>query len=255
MVWNDVPGASGNWGNIAGASGSYSNVPGASGTWVNVAGFSPIDIGGCILWLRSDLGITKDGADRVENWADQSGSGYNFAQITDSKKPIWTADQINGYPALVFDGIDDWLSNAAIALSQPATVFIVAKYVTPNNNAALFDGETGVGNTGRWVMDSGLGSAGHYELYAGSGIYSSESISMDTWHLFIGVINGASSSLQIDNNALNNGNVGANNLDKMILGALGYTVPAWFFKGGIREFIIYNSVLSEADRLLVKNYL
>jgi hypothetical protein len=50
----------------------------------SAAQFKPTDIGGCVLWLRSDLGITAthnppQNGDAVSAWADQSGLSNNAA--------------------------------------------------------------------------------------------------------------------------------------------------------------------------------
>jgi hypothetical protein len=54
--------------------------------------FSPLDIDGCGLWLRSDVGVTKNESDQVLVWADQSGNGNN-ANFVDREvylPPLWS---------------------------------------------------------------------------------------------------------------------------------------------------------------------
>lgn len=58
-------------------------------------------LSGCVLWLRADMGITKDGSDRVSVWADQSGNGHDFAQSTGTAQPAITT--YNGIAAILFD--------------------------------------------------------------------------------------------------------------------------------------------------------
>ena len=73
--------------------------------------WTPPEIDGCKLWLRSDLGVTK-GADPfpVSIWADQSGDGNDATQSgADAIKPIWVDNQINGiYPVIRFDGVQQF---------------------------------------------------------------------------------------------------------------------------------------------------
>jgi hypothetical protein len=69
----------------------------------------PTNIGGCVLWLRSDLGVTKDGGNLVSSWADQSGLGNDVTQGNAAKQPLWIDAQLNGYPVITCDGTDNIL--------------------------------------------------------------------------------------------------------------------------------------------------
>ena len=128
-----------------------SSVP--AGPWV------PTDIGGCTPWLRSDLGITMDGSNRVAIWADQSGEGNDVAQDTDSKKLVWTPNQLNGYPALVGDTVDDYLIKANMYWStQEITVFAVLYYPGPSAYGNFLDyGYSSPGDLGfrQWAATEG----------------------------------------------------------------------------------------------------
>lgn len=92
-------------------------------------GFVPTDIGGCVLWLRSDLGITQSGG-LVSSWADQSGSGNDFIQATDSKKPVWYA---NG---LLSDDVDDLLTSAGCIWQENANGFSLFVLTKPTSTSA-----------------------------------------------------------------------------------------------------------------------
>lgn len=74
------------------------------------AAFVPTDIGGLELWLRSDLGVTKDGANLVSQWADQSGNGYNATQAVDANKFTWIGSVINGLPGLQGNGTTSFMT-------------------------------------------------------------------------------------------------------------------------------------------------
>lgn len=71
--------------------------------------WSPTDPGGVALWLDTEMGITKDGSDRVGQHADQSGNLAHFNQATDAKKPVWTPNQFDTHPGIVLDSVDDYL--------------------------------------------------------------------------------------------------------------------------------------------------
>lgn len=111
---------------------------------------------GLMAWLKSDAGITKDGSDLVSVWANQaaSGSNYDFVQSTDTNKPLWTANHLNGYPGIVFNGSDNKMtistSGQDILKNVPgASLFVVWKSAnTGVNQQVVFmrDGHT----TTRW---------------------------------------------------------------------------------------------------------
>jgi len=55
--------------------------------------FSPVSLGGVVLWLRADLGVTVNGSNEVTAWADQSGLGDSGRIWTPpgTDKPAWNA--------------------------------------------------------------------------------------------------------------------------------------------------------------------
>ncbi len=100
---------------------------------------SPVNsIKGLYFWLDSTAEKAIDGdvdyGSGVDNFYDQniqSSVKLDFLQTDSTKRPVYNKDLINGLPALVFDGVDDFLqSNVAIAISDIApenenTIFFV----------------------------------------------------------------------------------------------------------------------------------
>jgi hypothetical protein len=69
----------------------------------------PTKLDGCVLWLRSDLGITLNGSD-VSAWADQSGNGNDATQAVAANQPAYlAAGGVNGTPGLDFDAVTEYL--------------------------------------------------------------------------------------------------------------------------------------------------
>jgi hypothetical protein len=66
---------------------------------------------GLILWLRADRGVTAQSSS-VSRWADQSTVHADAVQDVARSRPVLVADGINGRPALLFDGSDDYLQLA-----------------------------------------------------------------------------------------------------------------------------------------------
>lgn len=68
--------------------------------------------------VQSDLGLTVVGGN-VTAWADQSGNGKHYSQATTTQQPKTTVG-LNGFPGVLFDGVDDYLASA-LNLPSPST--------------------------------------------------------------------------------------------------------------------------------------
>lgn len=95
--------------------------------------YDPKRFGNCVLWLRSDLGITKDVNNFISSWLDNSGLGND---ATVSGDPTLVTNQINGYPVIRMVGNGpfspsiefDGLANSFVGGgAQGYTVFTVIK--------------------------------------------------------------------------------------------------------------------------------
>lgn len=76
---------------------------------------------------RADLGVTKDGSNLVSQWDDQSG---NDDDLTTGVAPLWVDDLVNGYPAIRFDGSNDWLAKTGATAYDHPHIFMVLNQVT-----------------------------------------------------------------------------------------------------------------------------
>ena len=99
--------------------------------------FSPTGIPGLALWLdASDTAtITLDGSNNVSQWNDKSGNGKHATQATTLNRPSGTAT-ISGLGAIGFDGTNDCLQVASLALPSSITIFLV--YTQTNSTTKLF---------------------------------------------------------------------------------------------------------------------
>lgn len=64
-----------------------------------------------LLDLQADTLVLSDN-DPVSTWADQSGNGHDFTQAGDARP---TKQTVDGYPAVVFDGVDDTMDGGDFA--------------------------------------------------------------------------------------------------------------------------------------------
>jgi hypothetical protein len=215
------------------------------------ASFSPLDIAGCQLWIRSDLGITKDGSDRVGTWADQSGNSRDFTQGTDANKPIWQSAAYGSHNAIRFDGSNDQMVTPSFSLSQPFTALMVAKILTHTNLDGLWFGNAAVA-PGLYMQSSPTISINDSNTGATQTRSSTGNLEL-TKSLF----NGTSSVL-----AVNDGSDSAGGSSFTSAITAGFAIGSWGAAAGSRfgnidilEFIVYNSAITGANLTSVKSYL
>jgi hypothetical protein len=71
----------------------------------DAASFNIKGINGLALWLKGDVGVTADGAQKISTWADQSGNGNdgtNSGAGAYDSRPTAVASGINGLPTVHF---------------------------------------------------------------------------------------------------------------------------------------------------------
>lgn len=221
--------------------------------------FLPTDIPDCVLWLdgADEAGtITKDGSNRVSNWADKSGHAHHGTQGTDANKPISGIRTINSLNVLDFQS-NDKISLPSALYTLPLgnnTVFIVAG--TDNTAAAtqtLLSG-TNSGSTRYRIMY--LNSSGNqYEIVNGT-VSNPASYTYNTApHIhtmlrsnaaIIGTIDGAT--------IVNAATANANAINAFAIGTqANNTSGGW--DGPVGEVVIYNRALSQAEGGVVMAYL
>ncbi len=242
---------------------------------VSGAQFLPTNIAGCVLWLRSDLGITKDESNRVSNWADQSIAGNNFIQPSQSLKPILTSGQLDGYLSLYFDGVNDYIAcdNSSLAHmmsgdEKPFTFFWVQRtlYKTAGQTLWMFC-------DGSLVVNLNLMSANQGELTAhrdvvrrmGDGTFKATTCqtapTVDVEY-HVQLFDGQNLIWRRNREII----IPSTNIDYSAFGEAIelFTLGCWrqasgnitnFTKGYIGEFGAYNRVISANELELLENYL
>lgn len=218
----------------------------------SVSPWAPTDISGIKLWLRSDLGITKDGSDFVSSWADQSVNGNDVVQANPALQPTWVLSdaKIKNLPIVRFDGISTYLQRAVFTLVQPFTVYLVLIHDATAAQMRIFDGD-GPG-TAPCTFDS---SAGRPRINFGTLRQGSPNhVQIYNYSMFRIFGNGTSSSLQVNGlTSINTINAGSNSFNTLCIGASAAGVLP--FNGKIAEMIIYDTVLLAANILLVEDYI
>lgn len=236
-----------------------------------------IGIDGIVQSIASDTSLTLDtsaivgigvgytiapqaGTARVMEWTDQSTQGNDFAQSATARPSKQT---LSGYPAIVFDGFNDWMLGPDFANDLASfTIFTVAKY-----NAA--GGLTLIGKINDHASNPGwrVGDAGARFLVqqngtnletvvndvAGRGLFkvrAGELVSLTEMHVYV---NGSAAG-EIDGGA---GTVTTHSTTEPVrLGVTGAELAGLtFFSGEVRAVMIYSPAPNADDRAAIENWL
>jgi len=213
---------------------SRSRIPGAVDSRLST--FSPLQIAGLQFWVAAD-DLVLSNNDPVTTWVDKSGNSRNAVQTTSGNKPLYKTNIINSLPAVLFDASDDYMDFGSLSLSEYSYFIIINKPDASFNSVIL--AETDVSYT--------------YLQYSDSWIVAGNTLSVpminDTSYLKECVTNVS------DIKRYTNGNA---HTTQSTSGSHGYRYlslsgfPAYAY---LAEILIYDSALSDANRILVENFL
>ncbi|HMB96224.1 MAG TPA: hypothetical protein VKK61_09320 [Tepidisphaeraceae bacterium] len=240
---------------------------------VSISGsaWAQIPTGNLAMWLKADAGTTVSSS-ALTSWADQSGNGHNATPDTNSAAITLASNEINGLPAVQFNGSSQWMDIAGQVLtSQQFTVFAVATDTggdgiatfreifsnwTPGNGAqSIFLGTTGnlaqTTRAARFTDDlGGANDPNTPQLGVGQ-------VPNNTTIVLSGESTASDATAYLDGTALGDRGSALTTRDPTTAYALGSqgTGGIELWQGDIAEVIVYNSALSDADRNTVTLYL
>jgi len=151
---------------------------GRTGRIASGGGWLPTDIGGCKLWLRSDFAWqdaekTVPCVDSSLVWTGEDKSLTGDAiQATESKRPVYLTNGINGHPVWHFDGLDDRLELASAPVDPPCTIAIVGQYYA----GSYLDVQQAITLTNGLVLAFKNDIGTNYSVYRGAWIPGSYSL-------------------------------------------------------------------------------
>jgi hypothetical protein len=245
--------------------------------------FSPRSIAGLQLWL--DAGLSNKwqdsarttpavaNADPVGAWDDLSGKGFHATQVTDSQRATLTIPGIGGVSTLAF-ATDDYLTLSTL-LGKPAnyTIFAVASVdsITP---AECICGSVHSGGANRYswggVFSSYIGAeAGSDDYSFGNGTVNSIGRTTDS-NVWVNTVG------RISTHRYTSGQTAEEIWDGLTAKAISPTsssasacsgtayefaigrfgaLASLFLTGKASALLVYNVALSDANRILVTNYL
>lgn len=219
----------------------------------------PSSLPGLILWLDagsgtySDTGLTTpqaSDAGAVAGWASRTGTNP-VLQATAGAQPTLRTAVVNGRSVLRFDGTDDRLVSAALAVAegQPNTVFGVMKKA--GADSAISHVMLGRSNTSAAFNQLGTNGGGSYRINASSSI--TKAATMTNWNIVAGLFNTTASKIWLNGGSPTTGSTGSSALNGFAIGAQSDgTSP---YGGDIAEVIVYSSGLTTAQVNSVVAYL
>jgi hypothetical protein len=190
---------------------------------------------------------------KVSAWADQSGLGHHLTQVTAANQPLLARSAENGSVTVQFDASGgDSLASAAFTLNQPEDVFAVMRVISQGTAGVQDIGWDGI-TAGNMVLGNII--AGVVAISAGVGLsYSGVDLAFPAYDYVECQYNGASSVVNTHGLALGStGNAGANNAGGFTLGGLANGTRG--MNAEYTEILIYNRILSAAERTQLNNYL
>jgi hypothetical protein len=217
--------------------------------------FEPTKLLGCVLWLRADRGLTLDGSQKVQAWADMSGKSNSVSQATPGSRPGIAQTGPNGGQCLVFDGSASCLLGATAPFTGSFTLSLIAAGNATQSFCAYTCGDNGTGVS----VGTGISLAGRIANYNGKATdqdqTSGATTSWEKWTLTHNA-SGPSQALRVNGAAhtLSPNTTAMNAPSQQCVGARNNSAPQLFWAGRIHEIVAYNRVLSTAEILALEAY-
>ena len=206
--------------------------------------------GGLVMWMDAadDTTFSYSSGTTVSQWRDKS--GYNYHMVPVSAGPTRNAF-LNSRKVIACTTSQQIWNSAINLVSSPYTIFCVTRLsgITPNRVlSTLYTGANGT----NWLLGHW---GGHYNQYYAEGWVQYQGYPADnTWRMYMGDWSGSSTDLA---NLYSNGTAITTNSNGANAGplGLGINISSEVSTCEAAEIIVFNRVLSTAERRLVHTYL
>ena len=214
---------------------------------------NPAGLNNLALWLdASDENSITHATNAISQWNDKSGNNKHATQSTADNKPTLTSSVLNGKSIISFDGSNDYLTASSLNISQPYSIFAVAKTIGGAGRDYVFDGVTD--NNKRSLVALKGNNSGKVESWAGS--WGNSNINTPSNYFTLSsVFNSSSGLIGIDGTVVSNLNTSTRNLSGGIRIGANYLANGDFLAGDIAEFLIVDAAVSTSDRQAIEGYL
>lgn len=215
-----------------------------------------------ILWLEGDAiaGVTSGNA--VTTWPDNSGNGNDLTAASGAE-PLWQSNEINGQPVVRFGGNDNdrvVRNNMNDFPSTQITTFSVINTVETNGTTFSYASS---GSTNDYVQDQMQNGRLFID---GSNVSTGVAFNDGNWNIDTRTWQSSGGNYTVYKNGTSSATGALQNGGSMTAGgtlALGAEQDAidggydagQDYDGDLAEVIIYNTVLNDAQRIIIENYL
>lgn len=213
-------------------------------TWT--LGESVIRTSNTVAWYDvMDLStITKDGADRVSEWADKLGSGNNIVQANGAFQPLWASGEIS------FDGTDEYLRGGFV-YTAPTSWYLVLKQISWTLLERICDGAADQSHA---LNQTGSSPRLQHRLSSFNGA-ATDGCTIGNWKLLTSLVRDGQQYICTNNNQFSDTDIGSAppSLAGFNMGARGSL--ASFANVAFAEAVLRSGYDSDADRDAIQNYL
>ncbi|MDR2429404.1 MAG: fibronectin type III domain-containing protein, partial [Puniceicoccales bacterium] len=207
---------------------------------------------GLRLWLKADAGVVVDESGKVSQWQDQSGAGRHASQSVLARRPVQVAEStLDGNVAVHFDaaqsqqlGLPHFMSGAT---EGEAFVVLKATSATPSSYRGL------------WRMGAGTNcypqSNGVLVEHFGSNTSRSmgaPAADITQWHVYN--VSSKPGEWAVRINGVQQYHVTTNTVSWNTTPLIGHS-GSYAFDGAIAEILVFEKVLTAAERVTVGHYL
>ena len=195
-------------------------------------------------WLdASSLGLSN--ATSVSSWTDISGNSNAANQLTPANQPTFFTNQINGLPAISFDGIDDFFDFSSNITAGNVTIFAVYLSTKTSMGSLLTTQKHSLRTENNKVSARYVSPNNLYRRLKINGTFSVFSLQTDAG-LTSGFLN------LRDGNGLNT--FTRTSLSTATTSSIGKE-STLFLDGQIAEIIIFDQIINSAKRKIVGSHL
>ena len=204
---------------------------------------SPDTISGLIGWWKADA-LSLNNGDAIDSWTDSSTSANHGTQ-TLTARPTYVTNVINNLPVVRFDGTDD-----SLVITDVTTMrhyFVVMKWAGTNNLASVMGRTTTPirfygGTTATELV---IHQTFSYSQVVNGTAYNNGTLLANTAALYRDY-----TKFQIYESTTTATGISWDRIGGITSGANNYYINA-----DVAEIVIFSAILTEANRLLVQNYL
>ena len=209
---------------------------------------------GLTAWFKADLGVTQSGG-VVTGWTDQTGNN-STTQTTQANQPTYIANDINGKPAVHFNG-SQWLyspQNVGPGMNADMTMIVVGSTYNPS----AFQYNLFMGN-GAAHVNRGMGyeSGQQFLDMSNGGWLAGSTPSANSFVVDADSLNSSLSNVTFYRNGIQTGSAGTGGIGALSNGlTIGETTDQYDpWQGDIAEVLVYDHQLSTAELQQVSTYL